>query len=522
MIKNISHKFSRNLISYLNLSKRSISFRKEYGLFVDGTFITPAGCDKFSVEAPATGEHLCDVYSANEKITNAICNTANDTYLSGVWSKMDVRERAKIMNNIASLLRENIPRLAEMEVAQTGRAVREMKAQLARLPEWFEYFAALIRTHEGTVPPFLGNYINYVQRVPLGVVGQITPWNHPMLIAIKKIAPAIATGNSIVLKPSELAPVSVLELAALCTEAGLPDGVLNIIPGLGPAAGQALCNNEFVRKIDLTGGTETGRAVGAAAGRNLSGLVSELGGKAPMVIFEDADIDQAVNGAAFATYVASGQTCIMGARVLVHSSKFEEFTIKLAEKAAKIRMGDPFDVGTQMGPVISCASRTRIKGMVDAAIDAGAKVLTGACIPDMAAPFDKGYYYAPTLLQVTPEMDIWREEVFGPVLVAVPFDTEEEAITLANDSPFGLAAAIWTKDVMRAHRVAEDLDVGIIWINDHHRNDPSSPWGGMKWSGIGRENGTEALHEYTQSKSVVVRYEDAPFDWFEQADARYS
>ena len=230
----------------------------------------------------------------------------------------------------------------------------------------------------------------------------------------------VTTGNSIVLKPSELAPVSVLELAKLCSDAGLPDGVLNVVPGLGPAAGQALCSNEHIRKIDLTGGTETGRAVGAAAGKNLSGLVSELGGKAPMIIFEDADIDQAVNGAAFATYVASGQTCIMGARVLIHESKYKEFTSKLAEKAAKIRMGDPFDTSTQMGPVISEASRIRIKGMVDEAIGQGAKVLTGATVPTtLPSPFDKGYYYSPTLLEVDKTMNIWKEEVFGPVLVGV-------------------------------------------------------------------------------------------------------
>jgi len=291
---------------------------------------------------------------------------------------------------------------------------------------------------------------------------------------------------------------------------------------MGPEAGQALCRHPHVRKVDLTGGTNTGRAVGAAAGANLAGLITELGGKAPMIVFADADVEQAVNGAAFATFVASGQTCIMGARALVHRSVYDRYVSALVAKAEKIKLGDPFSMATQMGPVISGESRFRIAGMIEDAKKQGAKVLTGGVSPVLSPPFDQGYYYAPTILAVDPSMSIWKEEVFGPVLVVVPFDDEAEAIKLANDSPFGLAAAVWTKDVMRAHRVADRLDVGIVWINDHHRNDPSSPWGGFKHSGVGRENGICALHEYTQTKSVVVRMDDSPFDWFEQPTARYS
>lgn len=340
------------------------TFRPRYGCYINGRETFDDVKDYFQVYNPATNEVLCEVATGDDIILKRAVENAHDVYQSGVWSRSDVRYRANVLTKIAINLRQSIPSLLNLEVSQTGRAVREMKAQLGRLPEWFDYFAALIRTHEGTVPPFLGSYINYVNRVPLGVCGLITPWNHPMLIAIKKIAPAIATGNSIVVKPSELAPVSVLELGGIFTEAGLPNGVVNIVPGYGKQVGQLLCTHPLVRKIDLTGGTPTGRAVGAAAGGNLSSVISELGGKAPMIIFDDSDLEQAVNGAAFATFVASGQTCIMGARLVIHKSIYDKFLLAISKKAKRIKLGDPFDMDTQMGPVISQESRRRIHSMV--------------------------------------------------------------------------------------------------------------------------------------------------------------
>lgn len=475
-------------------SAKDVPFQKEYFPFVGGKYVAPNDIEKaqrLELRSPASRDYLTHVVCATEQQTNAAIDLGNEVFENGVWSRADARVRAKVLNNIAEELRKELPNLVPMEVAQTGRAIKEMKAQvrpfrreqysssrlshnvpprfctnpqMARLPEWFEYFSALVRTQEGTVPPFLGNYVNYVRRVPLGVCGLLTPWNHPLLIAVKKLAPALATGNSVILKPSELAPVTVLQMGEICKRAGLPDGVLNILPGLGEPVGRAICSHPAMRKIDLTGGTRTGRVVGEMAGRNLCSVLTELGGKAPMLVFDDADVEQAINGAAFATFVASGQTCVMGARLVIHESIYESFMTRLAAKATKIRMGNPFSEDTQMGPVISEASKTRITGMVQDAVQHGAKVYTGAKAPSgLSSPYNEGFFYEPTVLGVTDKMHIWHEEVFGPVVVGLPFKTEEEAIKLANDSPYGLAAAVWSKNIMRAHRVADKLNVRFFY-----------------------------------------------------------
>jgi acyl-CoA reductase-like NAD-dependent aldehyde dehydrogenase len=493
-----------------------------WGLFIDGGFRPAMSGRTFPVENPKNGSTLAEVAEgASEDIEIAVA--AAERAFPG-WSALTGAERGDIMHRAADVLRRRLPDLASFEVDQIGRPRREMAAQLARLPEWFAYFGAVARTHEDTVPPFAGSYLNYTRRVPLGVVGHVTPWNHPLLILTKKVAPSLAAGNTMVVKPSELAPITPLLLGEILKEAGVPDGVYNVVPGFGATAGLALSSHPRIRKIDLTGGTETGKLVASIAGRNLVKVAAELGGKAAVIAFPDTDIDRTVAATLFASFIAAGQTCVQGARLLVHRSIHDEVVAELIRRAGEIRLGDPQLDSTQMGPLVSKKQRDLVEAYVRIGLEEGATLAFGGSRPDEAA-FAKGYYLLPTVFtDVKPDMRIAQEEIFGPVVCVMPFDTEEEAIAIANGTEFGLATSIWTRDVARAHRVAHRLQSGIVWINDHHRIDPASPWGGFKMSGIGRENGLIAYEEYTQIQNTIVNLSDTVFDWYADDDQpkRYS
>ncbi|KAI1458584.1 aldehyde dehydrogenase [Annulohypoxylon moriforme] len=485
------------------------------------------------IEDPATGKIFAHCHAASTADVERTVAIAQETFKSGIWSKSSRHHRADVLDKCATLLTEALPSLIALEVRQTGRAIREMNAQVPSLVRWFKYYASLLRVEEQPVLPTTGKLHNFLQRVPLGVVVQITPFNHPLLIAVKKLAPALAAGNSVIVKPSELTPLSTLKLGRILKEAGIPDGVFNVLPGYGGTTGKALVGNPTVRKVDVTGGTTAGRAIGGMVGANLARYTAELGGKAPVVVFESADVQLAVNGIAFGSFIASGQTCIASTRIIIDQKLLVQLLEALKAKTEFItqRMGAPSNPESSMGPLISAKQLGNVETLVDEAVNSGkAKaVIGGSRMQGLSSldgtDFSKGYFYQPTIL-VSSEGDsiletrIWREEAFGPVIVVVPFKTEEEAIRLANDSEFGLGAGLWTQDLAQAFRVSELIDAGITWVNTHHRNDPSSPWGGAKSSsGVGSENGIDAYNAYTTTKSTIINYASTEEslvadDWF--------
>ena len=486
----------------------------EYRLLIDGEWVNSKSGDCFDVENPANGETIARMANAGEQDVSDAIASAKQAFLNGPWATMSGAERGGILWKMADLVEKERMELGRLESISNGRPISETSSQMTVVASYFRYFAGFCDKIQGSTIPTDAAHFNYTTRIPLGVVGQITPWNHPLMIASKKLAPALAAGCTVVMKPSELAPLTPTEIGRIALEAGMPPGVLNIVNGFGPTAGKALASDSRLGKLDLTGGTETGRAVAQLAAKNLVPLQCELGGKAPVIIFEDSRLEDAVNGCAFASFIASGQTCIQGSRAVVHRSIYDEFVKGLAQKVSTIKIGDPTQPQTQMGPVVSKSAYQRVLKYIKIAQDEGATVAHGGKHPE-GPEYKQGYYIEPTVLaNVNQQMQVAREEIFGPVVCVIPFDTEEEAVAIANDIPYGLGCSIWTRDVARAHRVARNVEAGVIWINDHHRLHPAVPWGGFKDSGYGREGSFDFIHEYTATKYVCVRVEDQGFDWY--------
>jgi betaine-aldehyde dehydrogenase len=488
---------------------------RKYQLFIDGKWVDAESGKTFTTPNPATGATLAEVAEGDKADIDKAVAAARRAF-EGAWSKVSARERGRMMYKLAQLIEAKTGELAALETADNGKPIRETTyVDIPQVVENFEYFAGWATKIEGETIPVPGQMFNYTLREPVGVCGQIIPWNFPLLMAAWKLAPALAAGNTIVLKPAEQTPVGAMELASLIQEAGFPDGVVNIVPGYGETAGAALASHPDIDKVAFTGSTEVGKIIAKAAADNLTKVSLELGGKAPNIVFADADMEQAVNGAMMGIFFNQGQVCCAGSRLFVDARVKDEFLERFKERAGRVRVGDPMDTNTQMGPQVSEEQLNRIKGYVDIAKGEGAQVLSGGCTPELEGDFQKGFFFQPTIFgDVKNSMRVAQEEIFGPVVSVITFDGEEDLIKQANEIVYGLSAGIWTKDITRAHRFAKAIKAGVVWINTYNMFNAASPFGGYKQSGYGREMGKHALEMYTNVKSVWVDLSGKPIGWF--------
>jgi aldehyde dehydrogenase (NAD+) len=455
---------------------------------------------------PATGECIATVPDGGPEAVDAAVAAARESFEKKTWRGLDPSKRERILWNIADLLVKYRAELSSIISSENGKTVREAAgADVMTAADCFRYYAGWVRKIYGETVPVDGPYFNYTLREPVGVVGAIVPWNFPLQIAAWKVAPALACGCSVVLKPSELTPLNALRFAEIAREAGLPEGVLNVVTGYGPTTGEALALHEDVDKISFTGSPATARRLlQNSAVSNLKRLSLELGGKSPNIVFPDADLDAAIKAQFWGVFGNKGEMCTAASRLLVHESIHDRFVDELAARAKKLRVGNPADPSTQMGPQISGRQMDRILDYIECGKAEGAKLVTGG-ERDVEGEKSKGFYIKPTVFaEVRPEMKIAREEIFGPVVSAIRFGDVDEAVAIANGTIYGLAAAIWTRDVKLAHRVAADVKAGSVWINSYNAFDSGSPFGGYKQSGFGRDLGANAIEQYTNVKSVWV------------------
>ena len=482
------------------------------------TLIPMTQFGKRTIVNPATGTEIAIVPEQGADAVDTAVATALTAFESGPWPAMVRSERARLLLRIADAIEDGSEKLYRLEALNNGRPITETRAQLSRVPEWFRYNAGLLAAQRQAVLPGDGPYLTYQQRLPLGVCGIITPFNHPLLILARSLSAALANGNTVVVKPSEMTPLTTLDLVDIMTEAGLPDGVVNVVTG-GREAGIRLTQHPDVAKITLTGGTEAGRAAALATAARFARVTAELGGKTPVVIFDDVDPVAAAEGAAFAAFVAAGQSCVAGSRFLVQRGSYDAFVTALCARADAIRVGDPTRPDTQMGPLISARQRDKVRDLITTGVAEGARLAAGGGIPDLPDPLRDGFFLQPTVLaDADMGMTVASEEIFGPVAVVIPFDDEADAVRMANDNRYGLGAGVWTTDVGRAHRVASRIVAGMVWINDHHRLEPSLPWGGVKESGTGKDAGTESFDDFSWIKTIVVRTAAEPVDWYGGAE----
>ena len=471
-------------------------------LFIDGRFVDAASGETLATLNPHDNTPIVDVALAGKADVDKAVAAATRAFPA--WSRMAAADRGRILLRLADLIEANAEELAQLESLDTGHPLRDSRAlDVPRTAACFRYFGGMADKFQGETIPVEAGFLNYTLREPVGVVGQIVPWNFPLMFTSWKMAPALAAGNCIVMKPAEITPLSSLRIAELMQEAGLPDGVVNMVPGIGSVVGQYIAEHPGIAKVAFTGSTATGRRVVAASAGNLKKVQLELGGKGPNIVFEDAFLPAAVNGSAWAIFHNQGQACIAGSRLVLHEKIADAFLDQFIPLARSIRLGNPLDPETEMGPLTSAQHSERVLAYVDVAREQGGEVLTGGKAPggDLA----RGFYVEPTIVRARSYRDrVAQEEVFGPFVTVLTFKDDAEAMEIANGTDYGLGSGLWTSNLQRAHKMARDLHAGMVWINSYKRVNPGSPFGGVGQSGYGREMGFDAMREYTQVKSVWV------------------
>jgi aldehyde dehydrogenase (NAD+) len=475
----------------------------EARLLINNRWIASESGETFATINPSTGEEICKVASAGAADVEKAVQAARAAFTQGPWPKMHASERGRLLHALADLIEKNASELAQLESLDNGKPVSVAKrVDVAKAVACYRYFGGWADKVHGKTIPIDGEYFCYTRHEPIGVVGQIIPWNYPMLMQAWKLAPALATGNTVVMKPAEQTPLSALRIGELIVEAGFPEGVVNLVPGFGPTAGAAIARHMDVDKVAFTGSTEVGRLImEASAKSNLKKITLELGGKSPNIIFEDTDLDEAVEGAHLGLFSNQGQVCCAGSRVFVEERIYDRFVEKSVARAKKRTVGDPSDPKTEQGPQVDQAQFDRVMGYIDSGRDEGA---TLACGGNRVG--DRGYFIEPTVFaDVQDGMKIAREEIFGPVMSIIPFKSLDEVIARANRTIYGLAAGVWTRDIKKAHAVANGVRAGTVWVNCYNILDTRAPFGGFKQSGTGRELGEYGLQQYTEVKTVIIK-----------------
>ncbi|TCP24937.1 aldehyde dehydrogenase (acceptor) [Scopulibacillus darangshiensis] len=484
-------------------------------MYINGEWVEAGSGQTREIINPYNQEVIAIAAEGNESDAKLAISSARQAFDQGEWRKTPAYERGKYVNKIAELIERDKDELAELETLDTGKTFVESQADMDDIAEVFRYFAGLADKDSGEVIASpIADSSSKVVREPVGVCGQITPWNYPLLQAAWKIAPALAAGNTIIIKPSEITPLTTVKVTELMEEAGFPKGVVNLVLGAGNTVGHELAKNEDVDLISFTGGMATGKNIMCAASGNVKKVALELGGKNPNIVFADADFETAVDQALNAVFFHAGQVCSAGARLLLEDDIHDKFVDALIKRVQRIKLGNGFDEDTQSGPLISAEHRAKVEKYVDIGIKEGAKLVIGGKRPDHPV-LQKGFFYLPTIFtDCSSDMRIVQEEVFGPVLTIERFKDEEEAVRLANDTIYGLAGAVWTNDAAKGERVSSSLRMGTVWINDFHPYFAQAPWGGYKQSGIGRELGKAGLEEYTETKHIYRNLKPEPLNWF--------